>query len=149
MADTTTYNRIKSVVDALVDQLRSSINGSTGYNCRLNHNQIVLGARAISEQSTYPFVCVPTVSWDVEQVTIGDNFMVEFEIEVHGYVKSTDDALTRAMELGSDIERAIRADSSLGEGVMGFQLRPCEAVSQDEFGGCLLTLTGKVPITLT
>ena len=149
MADTTTYDRIKSVVDALVTQLRSRINGSTGYNNRLNHNQIVLGARAINEQSTYPFVCVPTVSWDVTQVTLGANYMVELEIEIHGYVKSTDDALEKAMDLGSDIERAIRADTSLGEGVMGFQLRPCEAVSQDEFGGCLLTLTGKVPITLT
>jgi len=149
MADTTTYNRMKDVVDALIDQLRNRIDGSTGYNNRLKHNQIVLGARAINEQSVYPFVCVPTVSWDVEQVTVDANYMVEFEIEIHGYVKSEDDALKRAMELGSDIERAIRADSSLGEGVIAFQLRPCEAVSQDEFGGCLLTFTGKYPITLT
>lgn len=150
MSDTTTYNRIGDIVDAVIDQLRSSINGSTGYNNRLVHNQIVLGARAVNEQSKFPFICVPTVTWDVSQRTIGgENFMVEFEIEIHGFTKDTDDAFKKAMELGSDIEKALRADTSLGEGLFGFELRPCEAVSQDEFGGVLLTLTGKFPITLT
>jgi hypothetical protein len=151
MADTTTNNRMKSVVEQVIDQLRSAINGSTGYNNRLVHNQIVLGSRAISEQSKFPFICVPTASWDVSQKTIGGaNFIVDFEIEIQGFTKDADEALQKAFDLGSDIEKALRADPSLGsEGIYGFGLSPCEAVSQDEFGGVLFVLTGKFPITIT
>lgn len=130
------------IAESLRDQLRARIVGTSGYNFRLDYDQIELTFKLATEVKRFPFVCISAVSETVEQITVQEHFEKIIEIEIFGYIHDEQDSFSAIQKLKSDIETAILADSSLGGYVFGLSLRS-DTGTIDDLSVCVVTIYAK------
>ena len=134
---------LRTMVEALRDQLRTNINGTTGYNNRLKDEQVVRGYVSAQKANIFPTVCIVSAS---EEDLPADIPQSKFErlvgIELLGYVKTKDDRFDEAMKLQSDIRKAIEADSTIGDRLYGLEAS-FGVGSEDLYGVVYVRITAK------
>ena len=115
-------NRLKDILVEIQTQFRSNIDGTTYYNNLLVSNQIDLGYEAIEECNKYPHIYIAAANERNTVPVRRDQFEISDEIEIFGYVKESNDTLTKALELQSDMEQALYTDESLSNKVSAMSL---------------------------
>ena len=119
-------SQLETILETLRDLLRSKIIGTTGYNNRMDHAQIELGAETLEKCERFPHIYIGFATERAIQVTLQTNYRVQFEVNIIGYVKSENDAYNQTINLYKDIFNAINEDpfltSSGSELVLGTEL---------------------------
>lgn len=114
-------NVLKTVFDRIVTQLKD-IDAGDNYNFRLRSQHVVGGFELWDNAVGYPSVYVPMIRETGSRFSDQVTSELPVEVEIFGYVKDEQEALSDAFKLASDIENAIRADEDLDDNVYGLSL---------------------------
>jgi len=133
-----TNNNFKNISNRVVTQLQN-IDGGSDYNNTINHDYIKKGFKTVDQTNNYPSIWVANIGYDESRPERRSDFECPISVEVFGYVNHETDALEKAEDLASDMEKVIYADETLNNQVTELTIElGCMAL--DEFGVVVMVI---------
>lgn len=138
--------RAQDIIDQIITQLQL-INGDDDYNFNINHNSIVKGGRLHEDFNDYPGICIAAIDMVESEPADQVHFNVPVRVDIIGYVKHEYEAFKQAINLSSDIEKAIYTSPELNGKVWSLKLG-IEVSSFREVGEAIVTLDAMSEYTI-